>query len=286
MGHDHPGSQDPRGPGGTRSGTAAAQVPSAQVPANGVDDSELSQQIGAIILRQGYTAEERLMMDARVVERTLISNRGINDTRRVLFDGGPGSEPVAGYHKGFTCLNDGLARSFGQQSRQQPIHEVAAWRLAAELGPPWSQLVPPCVLRTVEGILGSVSRERIGRPMKRRPSLDDQVRAAGFFDAVIGQQDRHAGNALKTSAGDLVLIDHGFVFARPGDARNASVFLGMRLAEPRASELTEQERGALSTLVHSEDLLGMQAMLEPDRADALRQRAEGMLETGQIARAL
>lgn len=200
----------------------------------------------------------------------------MNVTRRIKFDNG-----MVGYHKPFSGLKGWLSLAFGHDNPgQQPIHEFAAWKLASGLGEPYSTMVPPVVIREVDGQLGSVIVERpglTGSDFHKAPL--DEAKAAAFFDALIGQQDRHGGNYLM--AGDrITLIDHGFSFAKPGDRMNQSRLVSWRAdSHPR---LEEAEIACLAKVVASGDLFGLRATLEPDRVDALQARARLMLLTGRI----
>lgn len=178
-------------------------------------------------------------------------------------------------------LDPGTARVFGHRTHQQPLHEVAAWRLAASLGGPWLRLVPPCVMRRCVGRLGSLARGVEGIPGSRMADDLPAASAAGFFDALIGQQDRHRGNFLRND--DRVwLIDHGFAFARDGDPLNESHFVDLR--NRWAPQLTAAKVSALDRLLCRDDLLGVAGVLEADRADALRKRARRMRSTGRVLR--
>lgn len=233
--------------------------------------AELIGQVAAAVGRQGNRAEERQLLEQPVVDYVRAGG-STNETWLVeLGDGG------RAYAKLFRGTNDRLAGDYGHSSRQQPVHEVAAWRLAAFLGPPWERLVAPCVLRTVDGQLAAVSAERPGYP--GRPVEDaEQVTAAAVFDALIGQQDRHPGNYLVDDTYGLTLIDHGFAFSRPGDLFNWAVFQHDRVG----AALPEEARDALRRLLADPSTGGLQGILEPDRLVELRRRAEVMLETGVI----
>jgi hypothetical protein len=270
------------GTGGVAAGRAAGQLP----PPSNVPDldapswtreywctPQLRTQIEAVEAAQGLDRDERSLLsgsDDSVTE----AHGGTNETCRVVLDNG-----MVGYHKPFDGLNNRLAAGFGQDSAQQSVHEAAAWQLARQMGPPWSEMVPPCVIREAEGRLGSFALERPGRGGEYEPFNVPEWREAGFYDALIGQQDRHPENYLV--AGDrLALIDHGYTFARPGDYMNYSWLAGKRHdADP---VLSYNERQVLDRLLASKDLLGMESMLEPERAKALRARAERMRATGRI----
>lgn len=186
-----------------------------------------------------------------------------------------------GYFKPFSGENRSIATGFGQDSNQQGIHEAAAWRLASQLGPPWSEIVPPVVIREVNGEVGAFGLERPGKIDNRSPWHTGEWREGAFFDCLIGQQDRHWKNYLV--AGDrITLIDHGYSFARqPGDYCNYQ-WLSHQRVHTADSALTYTERDALQRLVASPDLMGMRKVLQPDRADALRDRAQKMLDTGRL----
>lgn len=222
---------------------------------------------------QGEHRDERSLLAGAVLTKAAAQG-GTNETVRVEFDNG-----VVAYHKPFSGLNDRLAESFGHTSAQQSMHEVAAWQLARQMGPPWSELVPPCVVREVNGQMGSLAVERSGRNMMRGFDAVPEWREAAFFDALIGQQDRHPGNYL-ISGDRMTLIDHGYAFARPGDMCNWSFIAGKRAATDPV--LTHQERGVLDRLVASRDLFGLAGVLEPERAQAVRSRAERMLSSNRV----
>lgn len=195
-----------------------------------------------------------------------------------------------GYHKPVSGLDDEVAADFGHGSPQQPVHEVATWRIAKALGPPWDQMVAPTVLREVDGQVGSLSLNMPGGPVPRvlfsggdRRTANDyaQWRAAGFFDCLTGQQDRHFRNARYRDGGGLSLIDHGFAFAEPGDVCNRSVFQRLR-TESDDPTLTGHERQVLQRLRSDSTLAGTAAFLEPGRVTALRVRLGQMLAQDRV----
>src|SRR3954470_17103274 len=108
------------------------------------------------------------------------------------------------------------------------IHEVAAWWMARELGPPWSELVAPAIWFDPPEAsdideCGPVSLGVGGSAVLPEPGngFDHLISDAAFFDALIGSQDRHDQNLRATLPAQLGLIDHGYAFARPGDYHNA-----------------------------------------------------------------
>jgi hypothetical protein len=105
---------------------------------------------------------------------------------------------------------------------------------------------------------------------------------AAFFDALVAQQDRHAGN-WRWDGERLALIDHGYAFARPGDILNHSELVAARHSHG-AGALLAEERQALTRLFGDPALLGMTSFLEPERARALADRAQLMLTRDEVLR--
>ncbi|MCL2470371.1 MAG: hypothetical protein FWF25_01320 [Propionibacteriaceae bacterium] len=231
------------------------------------------EQISAVVKSQGADPRERALLDGVPVSSQDFS-QGVNETVRWEMDTGE-----VGYFKPFSGIDQSTADVFGQDESFQPIHEAAAWQLAKRLGQPYTDLVPACVLREVKGEMGSFAEARPGvkqDDFRRSPHWED----AAFYDDLIGQQDRHAGNYLMD--GDrLSLIDHGFTFGNAGDSVNRSEIQQARSALP-SRDLTDSERALLTRLVASPSLLGIRRMLSKDRAGALRDRAERMLLLGHV----
>lgn len=174
------------------------------------------------------------------------------------------------------------------------ISECAAWQLAKQLGPPWSDLVVPTVMKfpphpdTDAPMVGAASVFRGGEGGKRGfyDAVPDQVSAAALFDALIGQQDRNKGNVLWYEERQVIyLIDHSFTFARTGGRHGASDLVQWRWSRG-SRRLTEGELHALGRLLGSADLLTLRRFLEPERADALEARARRMAATEEMVREL
>ncbi len=154
------------------------------------------------------------------------------------------------------------------------MHEVVAWRLAYSLGYRWEMMVPTAVFRGFDQVGGGVLINwRDGGPdLAVLADAGSQVQAAAFWDALIGQQDRHARNfRYDASQRRLALIDSGFALARPGDLYNASIFLQERRSNYGAA-LTPHEMEVLAELVASETFYGLADYLADDRFDAFEKR--------------
>lgn len=230
------------------------------------------------IATQGHTTEERDLLEGTVIADHPPQIPGINDVAHIWFDNGTDA-----YHKPLDGLEDVVAIDFGHRGPDHALHEVAAYRVAQALGPPWAGLVPTCVLRMIGGRFGSLASARPGTPWcagADDPSRD-LVDAAAFLDYLVGQQDRHAGNVLAT--GDrLALIDNGFAFPRSGDLVLCSELLTTRIAAGRAA-LTPAERHALHQVLSSPDVHGAGNLLAPDRVITLRERVSVALSADRLA---
>lgn len=203
---------------------------------------------------------------------------GVNATKQLELSGG-----AILFHKPFSGVHVANAIAYGQTDETLPLHEAASWRLAEALGPPWDEIVVPCVLREYAGEDGSLSLRAIGWPRDTAPTLNPTwCLPAAFFDSLIAQQERHDGN-WRWDGNQLTLIDHGYAFARPRAILNYSDFVVARHRHGAASLLAE-EHDALSRLLSDSDLLGMARFLLPDRAQALADRAQLMLQRGEVLR--
>ncbi len=176
-------------------------------------------------------------------------------------------------------------RVYGTTPREAVLHECAAYHTAKAMGSRYERLVPACALREEQGVgVASVAAEREGSAghMLREPFSDHvQVDDAAFFDAVIGNQDRHGANFLIDYDGDYSLIDHGCAFGYPGSVMNQNAFVRERHNQGRL-QLADHESATLRRLAASPDLEGIAPMLSEHRAAALRRRVNWMLETGVL----
>jgi hypothetical protein len=237
----------------------------------------IDSQIAAVKATQGALAiEQRMLGEAFSGPPAPTSSPGMNTTKRLALVGGD-----VVFHKSFSGVDVANAIAFGQTDETPPLHEAVAWQLAAVLGPPWRELVAPCVLRDYAGEDGSLSLQASGWPRDAAPTLNPTwCLPAAFFDSLIAQQDRHDGN-WRWDGERLTLIDHGYAFALPGAILNYSDFVVARHRHGAAGLLTE-ERDALTRLLNAPDLLGIARFLLPERAEALADRAERMLARDEV----
>lgn len=247
---------------------------------------DVQAQFEAVFAAQGGDEEDWLIEDSvEDSERIKDFEAGKNEIWRVYL----GSTHEPAYFKPLNGVNGTEAFMWGHDKVSTTLAEVAAWRLAAALGGPLLEIATPCVLRWIH----EIDEHAPGALLVAQPRDEAATkeifytapvacRHAAFFDALIGQQDRHAGNFL-TDGQQLFLIDNGFAFGRreQDDLFHCSVFLDWRWRD-ESQALSEWESGALGRLVASGDLLGLAEMLEESRGGSLRRRAEQMLERKEL----
>jgi hypothetical protein len=240
---------------------------------------KIDAQIAAIRASQGARAvEQQMLNEAFTGPPAPTTSPGVNATKQLELSGG-----AIMFHKPFSGVHVANAIAYGQTDETPPLHEAASWRLAVALGPPWDEIVVPCVLREYAGEDGSLSLRAVGWPRDTAPTLNPTwCLPAALFDSLIAQQDRHDGN-WRWDGNQLTLIDHGYAFALPRAILNYSDFVAARHRHGAASLLAE-EQAALDRLLSDSNLLGMARFLVPARAQALADRARLMLHRGEILR--
>jgi hypothetical protein len=260
--------------------------------------------------------DERFVLDAPTPayapHRSVTADPNVNDVLSGLADHDGRRWPV--FFKPISGVKPAAAHAYGHDSPVDVgIHEVAAWWLARELGPPWSEMVAPAVWLDPPGAIdirasGPVILGMGGSALLPQPGVgfDQLIADAAFFDALIGAQDRHDQNLRAEASPRLGLIDHGYAFARSGDLHNSYVtagfFLRMRFDErrfvlphgpvldysgvgPLSTTLNAREEATIARLAADRDLLGVAQLLSDDRAQALRDRVARMADSGEVLRA-
>jgi hypothetical protein len=179
---------------------------------------------------------------------------------------------------------------FGHESPAAvAVNEAAAWRLARELGAPYDTLVATSVIRWlppepgIVGDWGALTREGVGPSGQIQPLVDPGLcDPSAFFDCLIGQQDRHAGNfRFDPGSGILTLIDHGYTFPGGQWHYNDSAFLRGRHRDGRAA-LSNEEAQLLADLPAMDIWSELNAVLRDDQMMALDWRREAMLARGVL----
>ena len=226
----------------------------------------------------GNAIEQELLRAGVVTMGTVLTaTGGTSAPPLVILDTGRSA-----FFKRFRDQRPNICARYNHHPFDVPLNEVAAWRLAFAMGNPWRQLVPTAVFRKINDEGGALINDRKAKAdMAAFSEALSQVAAAAFWDALIGQQDRNTQNfRYEPSSRSLAVIDHGFAFARPGDAMGSSVFLMARYMAG-AVDIVPAEAGALEALLKN-GLHGLGTFIERPRADALETRARQMLSTGQL----
>lgn len=238
---------------------------------------KIDSQLAAVRAAQGDSPVERQLLAAGFRGPPApTSTPGVNTTKRLALANG-----WVVFHKPFSGVHVANALAYGQTAETPPLHEAAAWRLAVALGPPWRELLTPCVLREYEDEDGALSLQAPGWPGDPAPTQNPTwCLPAAFLDSLIAQQDRHSGN-WRWDGNRLSLIDHGYAFGLPGDILNHTDLVRARHSH-RAAGLLPEERDALERLSADANLLGIADILLEERAQALLDRAKRMLARGEI----
>ena len=197
------------------------------------------------------------------------------------------------FHKAASGVNEPQARRYGHEPFGVLINESAAWMIAKTLGPPFTEWVPTTVIRSIwpedhalAGGFGALSTGITGETDVEEPWQNPAYcDPAAFWDALIGQQDRHYGNYrfdVQARQPPLGLIDNGYAFAAPTQWNDyhphASIFVHHRRLAGRVA-LSGDELDWLGALVADDELLGnLSDMLAPEQSQALRARIQRMAD--------
>jgi hypothetical protein len=241
-----------------------------------------SRRVDHLLRMQGHDPSEQILIDGEIVDYGEHQTQAKGGTYLAEFADGS-----LAYHKRHDLLDRPTVGDFGHSIDTPPLHECAAWHLAKALGPRYARLLPVTVYRKIDDEWGSLAAAQPGR----KPAVGatfmgapEEVNDAGFFDALIGQQDRHANNLLWDDAeGRLRLIDHGFCF--PGGSTGPHRIRTWKLQNQRRQKklaLDEEELALINRVLGSDDLLGIQPLLEPERGNEMTRRLKLLLTSKTI----
>jgi hypothetical protein len=226
---------------------------------------------------EGYADAEAFLREAEVVSRTELRGSSNRPEKLLLRAGG-----VEAYAVFRTVDKKKASAKVGKETirdfHDSHVYECAAYELSRLLG---IESVPPCVLRTFDGVQGSLQlwiEEAVtayqDRQDSSRPALEERLsesfQTMYLFDALIDNFDRHPGNILVDSRGRLWLVDHTRSFRLYTNARSLD-----RIVSPDPAlvmRLAELDRDALTR--------SLSPLLGPRHIDALLRRR------GQILRRL
>jgi hypothetical protein len=161
--------------------------------------------------------------------------------------------------------------------------EVAAFLVSEALD--WN-LVPPTVFRVRNAPMGPGSLQLFIEhdPEQHYFNFNQDQRQhlpkVMLFDLLINNADRKAGHLLISPQGELFLIDHGLSFHVEDKLRSV---VWDHAGEPIPPVLLEDMSDFIPALSQGADLYrALQPHLLPAEMDALRRRAQALLETGQF----
>ena len=240
------------------------------------------ERVKALLALQGADSRERHLLDTEVLVYDRWETKASGGTYLAIL-----ADDTEAFHKSHSRLNSVNTHNFGHSRDTPPLHECAAWQFARALGEPYERLLPPTVYRVIEGEPGSLAlRLRGSKPAGVAfTKAVDQVNDAGFFDVLIGQQDRHLNNFLwDAGTARLGLIDHGFCFPKDSIDVDAAELPRHRVRSHqlvkqrrfKQIKLTDEELTLIQRVLDSGDLLGIEPILEPERAAAMKRRLRGL----------
>jgi hypothetical protein len=186
-----------------------------------------------------------------------------------------------------------VASRFGHTPTSVIVAACAARQVVSLMGRPYSDLIPPTVLRWLgddgPGALQALPPAERHRSRARARAIDQaalgasaiDLSAAALVDAVIGHAGRRARD-VRVSDG-ILLLDNGTSFPRRGDIAVPRELLRWRWDRGDRA-LTEAEQRSLASLLASPRLLGLLEVLGPARYDAFVGRTATMLATRTIVR--
>jgi hypothetical protein len=211
------------------------------------------------------------------VSGTTLFRAGTSQTYEVTFsDGSRGAfKPIEGV--------EATAAGWGHTACSVILNDVAAWLVARGLD--YGSLIRGVVVTTCPepGVgIGSMQAWLEGQPSASGWETASQIRQAGFFDAVIGQQDRNGSNFVyDDSLDELGLFDQSFTFPLPGHQQGASEIVNRVHADGNA-QLDQELEDALDRLEASGEFAAAQQILAPDRFDRMVERIGLIRQQGEL----
>lgn len=236
--------------------------------------------------RTGNGSEERRLLTSKIVSFDHYGG-GINETYRVEFaDGGEG------FYKPLVGQDVYTEIALGHEYSMQAQHEIGTWKVAQKMGATYTAMVPPTVLREINGELGTLSKKYPGQALNRIAGdyeyVDPhQAHAAAVFDATTGQRDRHPANTLVYDRGPenigITLIDHGYSFTKLGEnPHNLSIWRKYQQGNYVGDSSLNEEHIADLTRLRETNLDFLRGIVHPDRINDRLIQISYMVEEQEI----
>ena len=156
--------------------------------------------------------------------------------------------------------------------------EVAAYLLSEAMG---MHIVPPTIVRdgsfgegSVQWFVDADHQEHYFTIYEKRADLHDRLREMAVFDVIANNTDRKSGHCLLASDGSMWGIDHGLCFASSFKLRTVIWEFG---GEPLPDHVIEPLHRLLAGVP-----LNIAALLDDDEVAAIQERAEWLLERGEL----
>ena len=156
--------------------------------------------------------------------------------------------------------------------------EVAAFELSEAMG---FDVVPPTVLRdgpmgegSVQWFIEADPNVHYFTMFENRDELHDQLKTMAVFDIVANNTDRKGGHVLVDANDHVWGIDHGVCFSADFKLRTV-------IWDFATENITAAHRTALESIAQQVPMR-VAALLDDDEVDAIRERAEWLLEAGVL----
>lgn len=211
------------------------------------------------------------------IDKVQLFKSGTSQTYEVTFADGSRAafKPIEGVEPS--------AAGYGHTALSVILNDYSGWLVALGLGS--EDLLRGVVITTCPeaGVgIGSMQTWLEGQPSGTGWENASQLRAAGLFDSVIGQQDRNGENFVYDDALDeLGLFDQSFSFSLPGHAQSASAIL-VSLHAQGTAQLDQTLIDSLDRLGASSQRAALQQILPPDRYARMEARIALMRQRGEL----
>lgn len=241
----------------------------------------------AIVQTQALVPRADQMLSAEVVSDRYYSSASLNSGffREFKLDGFGGAICKLAIKRSVRDLLK-LSHSETADCYVRSLNEVSAYLIAELIGADYGELFPVTTLRKTKGRVAILSELRDDDPFLGLSIVKgDAINQAAFIDSLFANPDRHRGNYLISSSGDLRLIDHEMCFfyrCCSWDHGFDSPLIAERLNRNASRSLNATEIAALKSLTSGRSAIIIQGLLGKRNANMLFKRAAKMLTEGEL----